>query len=246
MSFRFLGSGWVGRSETQPLIPPRRDQGLSPNTDHYLGGVDVNESRSDEKRVTSINWEEIYRRLDTTREMLERGWTPLPEESKAILKARAKALAREPEAGNLAGGALEVVSFVLAHETYGIESVYVREVYPLRQLTPVPCTPPFVLGIINVRGQILSVVDLKKFFDLPENGLSDLNKVIIIHHEAMEFGILADRVLGVRSIPLAEIQPTLATLAGIRAEYLRGITRERLVILAAEKILSDRNMRVHE
>lgn len=50
-------------------------------------------------------------------------------------------------------------------------SEYVREIYPLKEFTPIPCTPPFVLGIINVRGQILSVIDIKKFFDLPEKGL---------------------------------------------------------------------------
>ena len=89
-------------------------------------------------------------------------------------------------------------------------------------------------------------MDLKKLFNLPEKGLTELNKVIIIYNDTMEFGILADRILAVRSIPLAEIQPAPATLSGIGAEYLRGIARERLVVLAAEKILNDRNIVVHE
>lgn len=168
------------------------------------------------------------------------------EEKKRILKARARALAREPERREAAGEYLEVVTFMLAYEEYGIESSYVREVHPLRELTPLPCTPPFVLGIINVRGQILSVIDIKKFFDLPEKGLTDLNKVIIVHSDAMELGVLADAILGVRSIPLAEIQPPLSTLTGIRAEYLKGVTKGGLILLDAAEMLADRRIVVHE
>ena len=138
------------------------------------------------------------------------------------------------------------MEFLLAYEKYGIESSYVREVYSLKELTPLPCTPLFVLGIINVRGQILSVIDIKKFFDLPEKGLADLNKVIILHSDSMEFGILADVMLGVRNVLLSELQPSLPTLTGIRQEYLKGITAERVVILDAEKLLSDKQIIIHE
>ena len=64
-----------------------------------------------------------------------------------------------------------------------------------------PCTPPFILGIINVRGQILAVIDLKRFFNLPDKGLSDLNKVIILRRGGLEVGLLADAVAGVQAIP---------------------------------------------
>ncbi len=163
-----------------------------------------------------------------------------------ILKARAKALAREPEREAATEEFLEVVEFLLAHEKYAVESVHIREVYPLKDLTPLPCTPPFVLGIVNVRGQILTVIDIKKFFDLPEKGLTDLNKVIIVRAGDMEFGILADAILSVRSLPLAEIQPPPPTLTGIRAEYLRGVTSERVVILDVARILADEKIVVRE
>jgi purine-binding chemotaxis protein CheW len=169
-----------------------------------------------------------------------------PAEKRTILKKRAQALARVPQGEGAVGECLEVVEFLLAYEKYGIESSYIREVYPLKDLTPMPCTPPFVLGIINVRGQILSVIDLKKFFDLPEKGLTDLNRVIIIQTENMEFGILADAIYSIRLIPIREIQPSLPTLTGIRAEYLRGVTGDRLVVLNVAKILSDPGLVVHE
>ena len=123
---------------------------------------------------------------------------------------------------------------------------WVTETFPLKELTPLPCTPTFVAGIINVRGRILSVIDIRKFFDLPEKGLTELNKVIIVHNAEMEFGILADEIIGTRTIPLAEVQLPLPTLTGIRGEYLRGVTRERTAILDGAKLLADKNLIVNE
>jgi len=103
-----------------------------------------------------------------------------------------------------------------------------------------------VLGIVNLRGEILSVVDIKKFFELPEKGLTDLNKVIVLQSASMLFGILADAILGVRSIARTEIQSSLPTLTGIREDYLTGVTNERVAILDAAKLLSDRKLVVQE
>jgi purine-binding chemotaxis protein CheW len=168
-----------------------------------------------------------------------------PEAWSNLLNVRAQALAQELENGEVAEY-IEVVVFLLAYETYGIDTDYVREVYPLKDLTPLPCTPSFVAGIVNVRGKVLSVIDLKQLFELPTQGLTDLNRVIIISDGIMEFGILADAIVGVRHIPLEEIQPSLPTLTGVREEYLNGITAERLVILDAAKLLTSSNIVVEE
>jgi purine-binding chemotaxis protein CheW len=192
-----------------------------------------------------IDWSAIYRHLEAINDAIERGFAPSPKETKRILKARADLLARQ--AGDeLSGDSIEVVEFMLANECYGIESNFVREVYPLKDYTPLPCTPPFVLGLLNVRGRIISAIDIKKFFDMPAKGINDLNKVIIIHDYRMEFGILADSILGVREIAMNDIQPPLPTLTGIREQYLRGVTRERTVILDARKLLADNKIIVHE
>lgn len=168
------------------------------------------------------------------------------DEQLCILRARAAALARVPKEGGAEGERIEIVEFILASEHYAIESSYIGEVYPLKDLTPLPCTPSFVLGVINMRGKILSVIDLHKFFDLPEKGLSDLNKVIILRNDYMEFGILADVIITARWIPRTSLLPSLPTLTEIRAEYLMGVTQERLVVLDGGKILSDRGIVVHE
>lgn len=169
-----------------------------------------------------------------------------PKEQQKILRERAVALAREPDAPKTEAEQLKVVEFLLSPERYAIESAYIGEVFPLRDLTPLPCTPSFVLGIMNVRGRIISVLDIREFFDLPRRGLSALNKVIILQGEAMEFGILADAIIGTRLLPEDELQPYLPTLTEIRADYLKGVTEDRLVVLDGEKILSDGKIIVHE
>ena len=192
-----------------------------------------------EKSPGSIDWEETHQRLAGLQRRLDQSWAPTPEETRTILQGRAKLLAREPEQPTTGEGSLQVLEFRLANEEYGIETTHVREVCPLGELTTLPGTPAFILGVTNVRGQILSIIDIKRFFDLPEKGLTDLNKVIIVRHGEMELGILADAILRVRPVATAEIQVPLPTLTGIRAEYLRGLTRELVAILDVERILSD-------
>lgn len=169
-----------------------------------------------------------------------------PDAAEHILRARARALAAPTAEEAAPTEHIEVVTFTLAHETYGISLAYVREVYPLHDITPLPGTPPFVAGIVNVHGRVLSVIDIKKFFDLPVKGITDLNKVIVISNGIMEFGILADAILEVKAIPLDGIQSSLPTLTGIREEYLRGVTADRLVILDAPSLLTDSSIVVHE
>lgn len=195
--------------------------------------------------MSGVDWNKVRERLESVRTAVERGWAPEPEEAKRILQARAGALAREV-AEPRAAETLDLVAFVLAEETYGVESSFVREISALTDLTPMPCTPAFVLGIVNVRGEILSVLDIRKFFELPERGLTDLNKVIVLQSGDMSFAVLADSILGVRSVPLAEIQPSLPTLKGIREKYLRGVTHERMVVLDAGKLLADETIIVQE
>lgn len=162
-----------------------------------------------------------------------------------ILHDRAQVLARPPKQA-AADTLFELLEFRLAQERYAVETRYVREVYPLKDLTPLPCTPAFVLGVVNVRGHILPVLDLKKFFDLPETGLTDLHCIILVRERDLEFGLLADVIVGVRSIPVTSLQPSLPTLTGIRSDYLKGVTDECLVVLDLARLLADPIIIVHE
>lgn len=190
----------------------------------------------------TIEWSEVHRRMEKARATIERGSAPSPDQKRAILKARANELARELNEEKTVGDSIEVLEFLLAHESYGIETSFVREVYSMKDLTPLPGTPPFVLGITGVRGEILSVIDIRRFFDVPETGVAENPKIIIVSNESMEFGILADNISAVRTIPVVELQLSLPALLGSRVEYLRGVTNDRMVILDAEKMVFDQKM----
>jgi purine-binding chemotaxis protein CheW len=199
-----------------------------------------------ERQTVMTDWIEMKRRLQDAQSAVERKFTPSAEETRRILKARARALARESAKTETTDERLEVLEFSLADEKYGIESSYVREVFSLKELTALPCTPSFVLGLVNVRGQILSVIDIKKFFDLSDRDRTGRNEVIVVHTDRLELGILADAVLGVSLIPLTDLQPSLPTLTGVRAEYLRGVTKEPMVVLDGQKLLSSPKLIVYE
>lgn len=168
------------------------------------------------------------------------------QDAQTILRTRAQNLARAPEQDSELGATLELLEFRLALERYGVETRHVQEVQPLRDLTPLPCTPSYMRGIVNVRGQILPVVDIKEFFDLPREGITDLHRIVIIRGQGLEIGLLVDVVVGVRSISTDGLQSLLPTFAGIRAEYLKGVAAGRLIVLDMDHILSDPKLIVNE
>jgi purine-binding chemotaxis protein CheW len=165
--------------------------------------------------------------------------------STKILKDRARELAKETSSGSNLETTIAVVEFQIAHETYAIELNRIRIIHPFKTMTFIPGTPDFIRGVINLRGEIISVVDLKVFFDLPDQGFTNLSQVIILSSDKMEFGILADAVLGVAEISKNDIQPSLPTLTGIRADYLKGVTGNGIVVLDVEKLLKDEKMSIN-
>jgi purine-binding chemotaxis protein CheW len=161
-----------------------------------------------------------------------------PTTAAEILRARARALARPPAPPRTAA-MIEVLQFRLAQEQYAVETEWVREVVPLRELAPLPGTPAFVRGIVNARGRILPVFDLKKFFDLPEQGLTDLHQIVLVQGGDIELGLLVDLVIGVTTLETDRLQPALPTLTGIRADYLKGVAAGPLVVLDLARVCAD-------
>ena len=159
-----------------------------------------------------------------------------------ILKIRAEQLAQKDLAQAPRRNCITVVEFAIAHETYAIELTHIRTIHPLKDLTYIPGAPGFIKGIFNLRGEIISVVDLKHFFDLPDQKPGDSGQVIILSSGDMEFGILSDAIFGVTEIETDDIEDSLPTFTGIRLEYLKGVTGKGTVILDDEKLLSDKKM----
>ncbi|UFS69417.1 chemotaxis protein CheW [Geomonas sp. RF6] len=239
----------VERSASEPLPAPEFFPGME-----YVTGVLKSGDRlvllCDLDHILSAEERGLIAEVESRPE--EEGALPPPGGDPAedgalrgVLKERARRLALEPPEQIVPEDQLEVVHFTLASERYGIESVHVREVYPYKELVPLPGSPDFLLGIMNVRGKIHSVLDMRRFFHLPGKGSHLLSKVIILQSPRMVFGIVADAILGVASVPLAELQPGLLTFTGARAAYVKGVTRDGVTLLDGEKILSDRKLVVH-
>ncbi len=163
-----------------------------------------------------------------------------------ILKQRADLLKVSIKKEEITGDQLEVLEFMLTSERYIIDSNFVTEVIPLKELTPLPCTPEFILGIINVSGRILAVINIKEFLNLPEKGITDLNRVILLKYQDIELGILVDEIIGNTHIYPDKLQATISTLKGIQNDYLEGITEDRLILLNMKKFLTDETIIINE
>jgi len=170
----------------------------------------------------------------------------MDDQEREILKGRARGLAVVPATLPGDGELVHALRFSLGAETYAVENRHIREVLPFPRVTPLPCVPSFVRGIINVRGRIVSIIDLKSILGLPDTGFSPTCSVIILQSPDVEFGLLADEISGLAAIPISSIQPSLPTLTDVRAEFLLGVTAEGLVLLDAEKLLSDKKLVIDE
>lgn len=164
---------------------------------------------------------------------------PRPEDDLRILAERARILAREIVPEPDPRDSLEVVAFQLSGKIYGLELRRVREVAALRDLTPAPGCPECILGIVNLRGEIQTVIDLKPFFDLPGAEITETHRLIMLDDAEARLGILADAVLGVRRVPKADLQISTPGGRGSCADYRTGITPDGLVLLDAKRILED-------
>jgi purine-binding chemotaxis protein CheW len=155
-----------------------------------------------------------------------------------IFAQRAQKLAQPPKEEMHGTGLLQLVVFKLAKETYGIDSMWIREVYPFKDICIIPNVPSFVYGLINIRRRIFSVIDLRSLFEMPLEPLSTHAKVIVLQNGVMEFGIIAEEIIGLKNVFSEDLQDNLPTLTGVRQEFLKGITSDQLLVLDAERLLN--------
>lgn len=180
-------------------------------------------------------WEALQRRFEAAREVLEPRWEADPERSRRILEERARELAR-PVSPPSWGASVQLVSFALGKESYALETSYVQAVFRLRQLSPVPGGTQHIYGVTAWRGELLTILDLRRLLGLPASGLNDLSHVIVLGATRAEFGVLADAVAELVTLPLSSIRTPVEGV-GVRREYIRGITEDATILLDAAKLI---------
>lgn len=136
---------------------------------------------------------------------------------------------------------IEVIRFNLMYQEYAVEMKYIREVIQTSEITPVPGTPDFIAGICSVRGEIISLVNLRVLLSIPEKGLTDLNRVIVLTDGNLTFGLLADQITGIGMIKIDEIDRKYRMENSIWKNYICG-TIESLHVLNAKSLLTDPRM----
>jgi purine-binding chemotaxis protein CheW len=193
--------------------------------------------------AAEVDWDGIKARLRAAEQALAAGLQVSPEKRRAILHRRALVHAALPAPAEAAGARIEVVEFMLGAQRYAALAADVKEVLPLTRLTPLPGVPSFVAGIVHLHGRIVTVIDLKHFFDLPRSDLTDLNRLVVLQHGGVEVALLADRIGGVGSLRLAELQ---AVPAGSRVTCLRGVAPGPLALIDTQKLMNDPKMVVDD
>ncbi len=141
-----------------------------------------------------------------------------------------------------ATGSMQLVSFRLADETYGIEITKIREIILIGEITRIPQTPHYVKGLINLRSTVIPVIDLRGRFDLPDAELTDESRIMVLNVGGKAVGIVVDGVSEVLRVANEHIAPPPATVAGLGNQYLDGLVKledQLLILLNIDKILAE-------
>ncbi|WP_025850732.1 chemotaxis protein CheW [Paenibacillus ehimensis] len=140
------------------------------------------------------------------------------------------------------GEELKVIVFALGKEEYGVEVEKVRTIERMQPMTRVPKTPDFVKGVINLRGVVTPVIDLRGRFGFPETEYTDNSRIIIVAVGNIEVGLIVDSANDVIDVNSDHIDDPPEIVGGIKAKYLHGIAKvgesRLLVLLNLKEVLS--------
>lgn len=156
------------------------------------------------------------------------------------------------EKSNIEENYIEVLEFETnasdCSEKYAVEIPYLTEVHSVKSVTKLPCTPAFIIGIINFRGKIISVIDIRNFLGFTTKAVEvdNVKKVIVVKVNELEVGIIADSILACNLIPLCEIQKNVLVAMNFNSKYFKGITREGSIVLDIRNIMLDEKIIVDE
>lgn len=138
---------------------------------------------------------------------------------------------------------LQFVVFRLGNEEYGVNIMQVKEIVPYKEPVKVPNAPNFIEGIINLRGQIIPIVNLKKRFNIPGESVCEETRIIVMNIDSKQVGFIVDDASEVRTISEEDIENAPDIIAGIERKYITGIGKigERiLILLDLDKLFDDK------
>jgi len=139
------------------------------------------------------------------------------------------------------GAILQLVTFKLGTEEFGVDILKVQEINKMMNITKIPNAPAFIEGVINLRGKIIPIVDLRKRFGFREQPYDKSTRIIVVELEGLVLGFIVDSVSEVLRIPENTIEPPPSMVAGIESEYIEGVGKlddRLLILLELKKVFS--------
>lgn len=144
------------------------------------------------------------------------------------------------------GASRKYVCFIVEKQVYAAPVTSVLEVVPMLDISPVFQTPAFVLGVVNLRGTIVAMVDIRHFFGLPPTRIGERSRMVVLHSRGITCGIVVDGLAKVRDIPDAAVSSPPSTMEGASAEYLSGVVQtpeHPLIVLNVDAVMNSEEIR---
>lgn len=158
---------------------------------------------------------------------------------KEILHKRAISNACNDKRAELAQAeCIDTLEFALFNNNYALRASYASKVHYLREITRIPGAPPFVQGVINLRGDIISLVNLQSLLNIKERGLTELNRVVVISNGTNYFGLICDKIHGIAKRNISELSHSAANSSDKHSLYSEGIFCDNTILLNAEYLLN--------
>ena len=135
----------------------------------------------------------------------------------------------------------QLVVFDLASEYYGVDISVVREIIRMQAVTKVPGAPLFVEGVINLRGRVVPVVDLRKRLDLALTEQAKESRIVVVDIAGRDVGVIVDAVTEVLRVPLSSLEPPTSMITSTESDYLKGIAKledKLIILLDLDKVLA--------
>ncbi|GFK95813.1 Chemotaxis protein CheW [Fundidesulfovibrio magnetotacticus] len=131
------------------------------------------------------------------------------------------------------GSLLQLVTFTISNEEFGIDILKVQEIIRTMEITKVPRAPDFVEGVINLRGKVIPIIDLRKRFSMESRKHDKQTRIVVVDLNAMIVGFVVDGVSEVLRIQSNTVEPPPAVVSGVDSEYISGVGKldDRLLIL---------------
>ncbi|MEB3827083.1 chemotaxis protein CheW [Phormidium sp. CCY1219] len=179
----------------------------------------------------------------------ERSWRwDVSAEDMAIFQQRAQNLMQPTDTQDFTG-LMPIAVVGLNGEYFGIDLNIVREFTDIRQITPIPCCPDRILGNMNLRGEIITLLDIRAVLNMPMSSISEGSKAMVVHLDDLIAGITIEEVCDVMYLHPSELTPVPAAVHSANDEYLRGTApyREKMMsLLDLPKILTRGELEVNE